>query len=406
MTALPVRRLSQQTAATSRSHVGIEVHRDLETVRPLWQAFQEQAVGSPHQTFEWVQTWLHAEARNHLFELCVVVGRDSGGACRFLLPFVVHTAHGYAVLEWAGGQQGNYECGFFARETGAGGASVPFEHIWPDILAALPPIDAVHLACQPTDLDGQRNPLLALPHVPASDPGHAFPLDRDWQKHYETQFSATSRRELRRCERRLADTGDLVFSEARSTADRRVVFRALQKQKRERFSQLGIPDFLANEGVETFFHALFEDRADAGSFVPRVFSLRCGDQILAANIGVRFQDTFYGLLASTTNTPIRRFAPGNILFLKIVAALAEDGITRFDCGAGEDAHKLRWCTERRNRFHTLIPITLKGQLYARLAGLKVSAKRSIKRSPRLWSLAKDIRRLKARLAPREQLPAS
>ncbi len=130
-----------------------------------------------------------------------------------------------------------------------------------------------------------------------------------------------------------------------------------------------------------------------------MFVLRSGDQIIATNLGVIFQNRLYALITSTTSGPALRYAPGRVLFLRLVEQMSKDGIEMIDCGAGEDENKLRWCTEERVRQHAILPITVKGHVYAATLKAALLAKLKIKQSPQLWSLTKRLRKWKAVIGP-------
>ena len=124
--------------------------------------------------------------------------------------------------------------------------------------------------------------------------------------------------------------------------------------------------------------------------------------MIAANIGLVFQNTLYGFSTCTAYGPMRRHGPGRILFRQTVEHMAQDGIEAIDCGAGEDENKLRWCSEQRTRLHTLVPVTAKGRLYTAALKAELLVKVQIKQSPQLWSLAKRMRQWTSALRPSDE----
>ncbi len=381
-------------SAHARDRLEIRVYTDLENARTVWCELQAAAVMSPHQSFEWVAALMAADNKTPPQPIHIVAGFDGDDTCLFLMPFVIRAHAGVRILEWLANDQGNYAGALFHDAFLNQISPGEFQHLWRDVLGALPPVDAVHLGDQPNELEGRQNPFLVLPHINSAEPGRWFTLSADWRAHYEERFSSGSRRELRRCERRLGDGGELEFIHAGDAESRARIFEAMTAQKRAHFEQSGIDDFFADGAVDDFYTALSNTTNQPGSLSLELFALASGGEIIATNMGVAFKNRFYGLISATTAGPLRRFAPGNVLFQRVVDAMANRGMELFDCGAGSDPHKLRWCTQQRPRFDTISGVSLQGELYARALKARLSLKRTIKQSPALWPIAKEFRRLR------------
>jgi CelD/BcsL family acetyltransferase involved in cellulose biosynthesis len=385
---------SGRASAYGHDRLEIRVYSDLENARTVWCELQTAAVMGPHQSFEWVAALVAAGDKTSAQPIHIVAGFDSDDTCLFLMPFVIRAHAGVRILEWFANDQGNYAGALFHDAFLSQISAGEFQHLWRDVLKALPPVDVVHLGDQPNDLEGRQNPFLTLPHINSAEPGRWFALSPDWRAHYEERFSSGSRREMRRCERRLGDGGELEFIHAGNAESRTRIFAAMTAQKRAHFEQSGIDDFFADGAVDDFYAALSNTANQPGGLSLELFALASGGEIIATNMGVAFKNRFYGLISATTAGPLRRFAPGNVLFQRVVDAMANQGMELFDCGAGSDPHKLRWCTQQRQRFHTICGVSLQGELYARALKARLGLKRKIKQSPALWPIAKEFRRLK------------
>ena len=375
------------------SSLEIAVYEQLELVRAEWQRFETTAVASPHQSFDWVAAWHNRSHARRTHELRIVVGRDSTGRTVCILPFGIRRQHGFRVLEWLGGHQGNYASGLFCREFWERRNAFDFEAFWSRVLARMGRVDAVHLAAQPADIAGLSNPFMALPTLPAAGMAHWFPLDRDWEAHYRRAFSSNSRRKLRRSERNLASHGELTFAQVHHKAERQAVLAWIMDRKRERFGELGIADMFREAETRGFYRDLVAMPVETATMSTRIHILKCGEELVAANLGLFYQGSFYGLLIGTTNGQRREDQPGKHLFRMTVAACAEQGIRAFDAGVGNDSYKTRWCTRKRHLFHTLLPLTAAGRLYVLIASAKLRAKAYVKSTPRLWSAYRGLRRL-------------
>ena len=166
---------------------------------------------------------------------------------------------------------------------------------------------------------------------------------------------------------------------------------AIVAEKKKWFGDRGISNFFEDPEIRDFFETLVQLPDQEDGLSTSMFCMRVDEKIIAANIGLIFQNTLYGLITCTAYGPMRRHGPGRILFLRTVEYMAEKGIEAIDCGAGEDENKLRWCTEQRMRLHTLVPVTAKGRLYTAALKAELLVKAQIKQSPHLWSLAKRLR---------------
>ncbi len=362
-------------------------------VRDVWQRFQISAATSPHQSFEWVAAWLDRSDEGRAQDVRIVVVSNDAGRCIAILPFGIRRERGCRILEWLGGDQGNYASGLFCREAWDEETAPDFASLWSDIVDRIGSIDVVHLAAQPENISGLANPFAALPHTPAAGSAHWFPLTPDWEAHYNSAFSSSSRRKLRKSERDLATHGALSFAQVEDRQERLDVLAWIMDRKRERFAELGIADMFADPGIRRFYRNLVTMPHETATVSPRIHALRCGGELVAANLGLFYQNRFYGLVIGTTNGPLRHDQPGKHLFRMTVASCASQGITVFDGGVGDDSYKLRWCTEERQLFHTLLPLTASGRIHVLLENMQIRAKARIKSSPQLWSAFKQLRRL-------------
>ena len=388
----------QDTRSDGRGNeLTVEVYDNLDEVGDIWRVFERDALGGPHDTWEWNQAWARTAGKS--CKPMIVVGRTISGDTLFLLPLTIQKHLGCDVLEWLGASQGNYSSGLFHQTAWSQGNLPQGQELLRIILAALPHVDAVHLEKNPVNLGTQSAPLASLPSIDEASAGYKFPLSHDWETLYKERFSKNHRHNIRRCMRRLADEGDFTFKKIPHGPGRLAVLDAMLVEKKQWFAERGIANFHDDPDIREFFETLVQipDQKDGLSAI--VFCLSVDGKMIAANICLVFQNTLYGLITCTTYGPMRRHGPGRILFLRTVEHMAQLGIEAIDCGAGEDENKLRWCSEQRNRLHTLVPITAKGRLYVAALKAELLVKVQIKQSPQLWSLAKRMRQWTSVLRP-------
>jgi CelD/BcsL family acetyltransferase involved in cellulose biosynthesis len=382
-----------QQKTNTADNLSLEVHQDISALRDLWCTFQETALGGPHDTWEWNDAW--ARTAGQSCKAHIVIGRDIAGKVIFLLSLTIQMRQGCAILEWLGAAQGNYASGLFHPTAWQSNSYPSGKALLKQVLAALPRMDAVHLADQPTEVGNIANPIGDLPNVRSASPGHAFPLNSEWEAHFNERFSSKIRSSLRRSERRLADEGVLEFAIIEPGSPRIEAMDRVIRDKQKWFTDKGIHNFFAEREMQEFYRSLAQLPDDKVAPRLRIYEYRLDGETIAANLGIIHQNKFYGLIASTTDGPLRRFGPGGLMIRHIVEHLSNEGIEMFDCGAGEDDNKLRWCTQQRERQHAIVPVSVKGHVYAAVLKAKLNTKLQIKQNPQLWNMAKRLRQWKA-----------
>lgn len=370
--------------------LAVEIHRDTASLKDDWRNFQREAVGGPHDTWEWNDAWLQTAGQDD--DAYIAVGRDASNRIALILPLAIRRRYGCRVLEWLASEQGNYSSGLF-RAAAWRDSLLPRDGALLElILNALPELDAVHLDKQPVSIDGFASPLAGLSRIAEASPGHSFPVGNDSEDHYKTQFASRARAKLRRSERRLSEGCGAVFENIKEAdAKCRYTENAIA-QKTEFFAERGIANCFEAGGVKEFFRRVAHLPEVDSDLSTRIFVCRKGDELLAAKMGVVYKDVFYGIISSTTSAPIRRFGPGSILFKNSVAFISQEGIQTLDCGAGEDITKQKWCTELRERMHLIAPITARGRVYTACLHLALKAKLFIKNNAGFWERYKRARR--------------
>jgi CelD/BcsL family acetyltransferase involved in cellulose biosynthesis len=83
---------------------------------------------------------------------------------------------------------------------------------------------------------------------------------------------------------------------------------------------------------------------------------------------------------------IARCSPGDLLLQSIIESACREGLTGFDLGIGEARYKDSWCNESVAMFDSIMPVSVKGRVYARYESLRLNAKRWIKQSDWAWPL--------------------
>ncbi|NQE62839.1 hypothetical protein E1H18_3095 [Caulobacter sp. RHG1] len=116
----------------------------------------------------------------------------------------------------------------------------------------------------------------------------------------------------------------------------REAFNQLIDWKREQLIRTGGHDFLRADWTRELMADLFAQRD--GDFRGLMINLYAGDQLVGGHFGVRQGDTYHPWLASM-NPEHAAWSPGQIFFLRAIAAMPELGLARYDLGPSHDHYK-------------------------------------------------------------------
>ncbi|MFT4251532.1 MAG: GNAT family N-acetyltransferase [Caulobacter sp.] len=120
-------------------------------------------------------------------------------------------------------------------------------------------------------------------------------------------------------------------------------FDQLIAWKREQIERTGVHDFLRPQWTRDLFQSLFETRE--GDFRGLMINLYAGGQLVAGHFGVR-QGAIYHPWIASTNPAFAAWSPGQIFFLRAIAAMPSLGLSRYDLGPGSDHYKYAYGLSR------------------------------------------------------------
>lgn len=116
----------------------------------------------------------------------------------------------------------------------------------------------------------------------------------------------------------------------------REAFNQLIDWKREQLTRTGGHDFLRSDWTRELMADLFTARE--GDFRGLMINLYAGDALVGGHFGIRQGAVYHPWIAST-NPEHAAWSPGQIFFLRAIAAMPELGLTRYDLGPGHDHYK-------------------------------------------------------------------
>lgn len=363
----------------------IEVCRDWAGAQSFWNAIRHKAA-SPFSSQLWAEAWFQAQDGNPAARPMLVLARRPDGLPALLLPAVERRHGPFRILECPAHKHAAYPSALFARQRPADGPDQGDGRVWRLLARALPGVDAVvfHGVREADLIPG--HPLHGAKHNVQMEASFRCRLTQDWDSLYAAKTTSKSRANDRRCERRLAEHGELAFKVAATSGERRHFMGILLDQKSASLREDRLCDVFGDERVRQFYLKLAEaDRT-------YLSALLVDDEPVAVNLGTLHGDCFHGLVLARDTGEISRYGPGRILLRMTIEDVARKGVAWIDFGVGAGRFKDTWADELIARRNIVVPLNTPGHLYARAMTTFFNAKTQIKASPLLWSRFNRYRR--------------
>jgi CelD/BcsL family acetyltransferase involved in cellulose biosynthesis len=372
---------------------------DIRDFRPIWPVSSEKSAARRHafQNADFLETWCATIGAARQTEFVFVGVFDERGQPVMLLPLGIEVRSGLRILTCLDGGVVDYNGPvLFPASQDLTPAAVAA--LWGAVRRLLPPVDLMLLEKMPDEIDGFRNPLLVSGATRYPHSGYVTTiarLDRTGGKfdgrasngqsggsqsggsrsgsgksgsgksgnksgHLHLPFAQDSRRNLRR----LGEMGKLSFLQARTTAERERFLETMIRQKTRRYIETRGIDSFDRPGYRAFFRQATERFAECGLL--HLSAVLLDDKILAAHWGYVAGSRFYYLMPSYEGGEWPRYSPGRLLLHWLLDWAAENGLTVFDQGIGDEAYKQRYCDRVVALWQIETAFTLKGRGYLAL----------------------------------------
>jgi CelD/BcsL family acetyltransferase involved in cellulose biosynthesis len=373
----------------------VEIIEDMAAAEGPWRALEAgNCLMTPYQRYDFLHLWQRHVGSAAGVTPLVVVGLSAQGAPLFLWPFGRRRVAGLRMVEFLGGKHANFNMGLWRHDVAAAiGAR--------DLTAALahltPHADLLALANQPLAWSGTTNPFALLPHQRGVNHGYSGALISDYDALLRARTNSPTRKKMRKKEHALAGYGAVRFAQAQSPQEVRRVLDAFFKQKSARMRSLGIRDAFAPPAVRRFIEAAASP-APGGAPLLEVCALYVDDIIVATYGGIVGGGRFSAMFNSIIKDRYAAESPGEQLLARLVRACCERHLDSFDLGIGAAHYKTLFCDDIEPLFDSYVPLSRVGRLGGSVLAGAAKAKRAIKNHHALWSLARALRRMRARLS--------
>lgn len=360
----------------------ISTKSDFAALEADWNALFERAAQGSHafQSFDWCAHWCdHYLDGSSIAQRLAIVTARSNGRLVLVWPLVVERlAAGITALTTLGDPVSQYSDAVIETSPDA---QRWLQQAWQTVRASLRP----DLLWMPrVREDAALTPLLksigAIPTQRLEAPYIDLRAIEEPEA-FMQRFSAHARKKFRAATRRLGSTGPVVHETLDGGAAAGVVAPAVIDMKRRQLIERALPSpAFADNKLDSFFADVA--RASNRPAATRVFTLRAGEELAAANIVVACKDRMLGHVFAFD----ARFAKenvGTLLLHEMVKQAVTMGCATFDLLAPADEYKLRCADGTHAVTSWALPLSAKGAVFthAYLRFARPSLKRAIEALP-------------------------
>ncbi len=376
------------TAAVGR--VSVSVCRDMAEIETLWRKFEETGICSIYQRFDWSSKWMETTGKAKGASPYIVVGMISGRPV-FLFPFAVFCRGPFCIASWMGGSHSNFNMGIYDRHFLENVRLCDMRAIFKLISRFATDIDVLELCCQPMSWQGYNNPFNFLKRT--ESPNHAFSMQlaETFDLVLASHNAKKKRKKHRWQMRALEPFGGAKVIRAETDTEIARLLDAAFEQIKLRLARMGVANMFEEEGIRDFFYDLALESVGKENPSLVIYGLEVDGKIRATFAGGGHQGRFSGCFTSIATDDLTRISPGELLLYHVIEDCTTRGYTSFDLGRGEERYKSSWCNEVVPMFETFIPVSKKAIVLTVYDRSSVTFKRLIKRNPKLWRFAKQIR---------------
>ncbi|MCX5520260.1 GNAT family N-acetyltransferase [Kaistia defluvii] len=375
----------------------IAVHASPREIAGDWRALEHALPVSVYQSFDWIDCWIETATAPQRIRP-VIVSIRHGTRLVAVLPLGIERVGPLRVARFLGGDHANIRMGLFDPDFAAAldGRSTP------DLLRAVAgrirSIDLFDLDAQPIAWAGIPNPLAVHTHATQArcDVG-MMRLETDFASVLKAHRGAKKGKKHRWQANTLEPVGGFTLRRAGSQAEALAILDSYFAQKAAWFRSQGIADSFAEPGVADFFRALVRRRWSGGESALIELDALEFDGGIRAILGSGTQSgRLSGYFMSVSDDDWRRVSPGELMLYEVIAASCARGLQALDLGRGDERYKASWLDINEPHVRAIIPVTPAGRAAAALLRLADRTERAVRGNPRLWKLAKTIRRWRGR----------
>lgn len=382
-------------AAENAGGLTVAVYPSLAAAEPVWRELETRAVMTPYQQFDWIDAYCKA-GFDVPDTIAILVLSDKGKAIA-LIPLGVSRQMGVRQARIIGMPISNCDGLIHDPEYAGKLTSEALKSAFAALNDAGAGVDIVSFHCLLADWQGHANPLLHFPYAPAPNNLYITALETGESSFIEQALPHKRRTNIRRSQRRLAETlGETSVRMARSAEEIERVHAAFLDQRAKRFERMGVENIFADAPFQRLFRTLAIHSLGQPSPTFRYHALYAGEEIVATSLGITTASHYSQYINSTTDGPAAKYSLMGVMLSALVDELRAEGVISLDMGLGDFDYKADW-TRATTVYDSVIAVSPLGGAAAPLLLAARRLKRTVKQTPALWKAARALLAFKARL---------
>jgi len=360
----------------------VRISRGHDEIRMALDCAEVLGAASPFQHRMWLTTWFSTAGRHASVRPLVASIRDEArDQLALALPLVELREKGRTLIEFADLGVTDYNAPLLGPASPRSAESA--QRLWDALMRELPAVDAIRLTKMPGEIGGLPNPLTLLASSQKSHL-HCNLLSVASYDDFKRRRGRIYRKEYERSWRVFERLGGTQFRRIWDVESALGVLRSIEEQQRRRIRGLGLPYLLDAPHIANFYRKLVTDGLGCGYVVMTV--LLCGEDPVAALLGVRDGDVFTILRISNAGEAWKPCSPGRLVITRTIEHLCGEGCTSFDFTTGDYEFKRRLGVERRQLFE----LTQAKSWWGVPMAAKAAVKGRLRRHPRLENRLRNL----------------
>ncbi|MCG6204323.1 GNAT family N-acetyltransferase [Rhodopseudomonas sp. HC1] len=321
-------------------------------------ALEPEGVLTPFQSPRWLDAWLNVLGPAADLEPLLITVRDNRrGEIAMLLPLVLRRFYGVSLIEFADLSVSDYAFPLLgpAAPSTPEAAAEAFEAV----AAVLPPADVLRVRNLPLAVGRRLNPLALLPDTSRGSVRNVMTLPASWDD-YLAARPRKFRKALRQHHRAFDVHGGFTVRMITDQAEADHLLDSLDSLQRARIAARGKRYVLDRPVYSDFYRAVLAQRSDPGFAMLSV--LESGGTVVAIAYSLLHQQTCTTVRLAHLGEQWSRCSPGIVLATELIRWLIDNGVRRFDLGAGGYDYKKRLGCEAEPLLTLERPMSVKGRM--------------------------------------------
>lgn len=388
--AIESRKADAPACSKSGPIARIDLFTDLDQAEKVWRSLEDQQyLYTPYQRFDFLRHWQRRVGVRDGQHPFVMVAYDREHKPLVLLPLGLSEMSGIRIARFLGGKHATFNMGLWNREFVKQVSRTDLDPIC-SAIRERSAADVLAFTQQPLSWQDLPNPFALLARQPSANDCPLLTIAPGTPA--TARISHSFRRRLKAKERKLMALPGYRYHAAVRDTDIRRLLDAFFRIKPLRMAEQGLPNVFAEPGVEAFIRDACMTTLPSGGHVIEMHALECDSDVIALFAGVADGHRFSMMFNTYTTSEASRHSPGLVLIRHIIDHYAQRGYRALDLGVGSDGYKKLFCKTSEPIFDCFVPLSAQGTVAAATMSIANRAKRLVKHSPALLSLAQGLQR--------------